>query len=100
MQPIVGQFDAHNRRGGRMGKRDDRPPARPVQTTSARRDRSWRASKLLHASATNPGSSAISLRSQPARPVTLTRRLDGKREIALLPGRFVAEAWEQLGGAP
>jgi hypothetical protein len=26
-------------------------------------------------------------------------RLDGKREIALLPG-FVAEAWEQLGGAP
>jgi hypothetical protein len=26
-------------------------------------------------------------------------RLDGKREIALLPG-FVAEAWEQLGGGP
>jgi hypothetical protein len=26
-------------------------------------------------------------------------RLDGRREIALLPG-FVAEAWEQLGGAP
>jgi len=26
-------------------------------------------------------------------------KLEGKREIALLPG-FVAEAWEQLGGAP
>src|SRR3954452_4545890 len=60
MQPIVREFDAHQRRGGGMGKRDGRPQQGQCQPRPRNATGHGAPPSCSHASATNPGSSAIS----------------------------------------